>query len=150
MELAARSSSECTSLLPPARSAPRSGKPQTASRFAWAAVLQWPGRTHWLFLLSHKTRYATLSNLELELVELLLVFTFDIQGSNFSELVGKGKSVRRAWCGASLHGYAPYAMVVACSIGCLSFFVPCDIQVEPGVQSFKSDLDTAVRRLTFF
>ena len=32
----------------------------------------------------------------------------------------------------------------------LALFGPCDIQVEPGVQSFKSDLDTAVRRLTFF
>ena len=40
VELAARSSSECNALLPTAQSAPRSGKPQTASRFAWAVVLQ--------------------------------------------------------------------------------------------------------------
>ena len=32
----------------------------------------------------------------------------------------------------------------------LALFGPCNIQVEPGVQSFKSDLDTAVRRFTFF
>ena len=40
VELAARSSSECASLFPTAQSAPRSGKPQTASRFAWVVVLQ--------------------------------------------------------------------------------------------------------------
>ena len=40
--------------------------------------------------------------------------------------------------------------VCVCSIGRLAFFGPCDIQVEPGVQPFKSNLDTAVRRLTFF
>ena len=87
--------------------------------------------------------------LNLYLVELLLVFAFDIHGSDFSELVGKGKPVFRARGCSSLHGCS-YAMIVVCSIRCLALFGPCDIEVEPGVQSFKSDLDTAVRRLTFF
>ena len=64
------------------------------------------------------------------LLELLLVCAFVNQGSDFSKLVGKGKSVCRAWCGPGLHGYAPS---VVCSIGCLAFFGPCDIQVKPGV-----------------
>ena len=85
--------------------------------------------------------------LNLQFIELLGVCSFGIHGSDFSELVGKRCSVRRVWCGLGLHGYAP---CVVCSIGCLVFFGPRDIQVEPGVQPFKSDLDTAVRRLTFF
>ena len=84
----------------------------------------------------------------LYLVKLLLVLAFDIHGSDFSDLVGKGKPVFRPWC-FSLHGCS-YAMIVVCLIRCLALFGPCDIEVEPGVQSLKSDLDTAVRRLTFF
>ena len=82
-----------------------------------------------------------------QFIELLLVFAFGIQGSNFSELAGKGMSVCRAWFVSSLHGYN---LCVVCSIGRLGLFDLCDIQGKPGVQSFKSDLDTAVRRLTFF
>ena len=40
----------------------------------------------------------------LQFIEALLVFAFGIQGSNFSELAGKGKSV----CRAGLHAYASY------------------------------------------
>ena len=66
--------------------------------------------------------------LNLQFVELLGVLTFDIQGSDFSELVGKDKPVRGAWCSLYV-----YTACVIYSIGCLAFFGPCDIQVEPGV-----------------
>ena len=36
------------------------------------------------------------------------------------------------------------------SIGGSLLLGPCDIEVEPGAQPFKSDLDTAVSMLTFF
>ena len=85
--------------------------------------------------------------LRFQFIELLLVFAFGIKGSNFSELAGKGMSVCRAWFGFGLH---VYTLCNVCSIGRLWLFDLCDIQAKPGVQSFKSDLDTAVRRLTFF
>ena len=78
-----------------------------------------------------------------QFIELLLVFTFGIQGSNFGELAGKGMSVCRPWFIPLFHDSYPLCDV-------FNMFDLCDIQDEPGVQSFKSDLDTAVRRLTFF
>ena len=41
-------------------------------------------------------------------------------------------------------------VVVDYSIGHTMFFGSCDREVESAVQPFKSDLDTAVSRLTFF
>ena len=51
------------------------------------------------------------------------------------------KSFLSEGCGVAAACMA-YATCVVCSIGCLVFFGPGYVEVEPRVQAFKSDLDT--------